>query len=109
MSYEDHFLNVRRADLHSQQHAYIVTYELRALLHNYNNLYEELKRSTSWWHYMDRTWLVVRTEMLSEFSGKLLPLVSKNDSLLVMPVIGLAAGLLPQQAWDWIKTNISPY
>jgi hypothetical protein len=87
---------------------YIICYQLTAFFWNYNKLFEELKRSLNWCHYLDRTWIVIRTEELHELSELLIPFIYPhlNDRLLIMPARGPAAGMLPQEAWDWITTNI---
>lgn len=92
--------------LYKTRHAYIVSYDLKAFSWNYTKLFEELKRSPIWWHYLNSTWIVVRDETLYELQDLLLPLIYKNDSLLIMPAKGPAAGILPVDAWEWIKNNV---
>jgi hypothetical protein len=91
--------------------AYIVCYDLKAFSWNYNKLFDELNRSLGWWHFLDRTWIIIRNESLEELSTLLLPLIYQNvnDSILIMPAKGPAAGMLPQEAWEWIRQNVPNY
>lgn len=41
---------------------YCVSYDLNKAGQNYNDLYEELKKSPNWWHHLDSTWLIVTNE-----------------------------------------------
>lgn len=89
--------------------AYIVTYDLKAFSWNYNKLFEELMRSQGWCHYLDKTWIVIRQELLHELQELILPLIYENDSILIMPAKGPAAGRLPAEAWEWIRANVPNY
>jgi hypothetical protein len=89
--------------------AYIVTYDLKAFSWNYNKLFEELMRSSTWWHYLDKTWIVVRQESSYELQQLLVPLIYENDSILIMSAKGPATGRLPADAWEWIRANVPDY
>ena len=85
---------------------YIVTFDLKGPAFTYRALAEELQRSPSWWHYITSTWIVIRYESLFELGPKLRALIGPNDQLLIMPAKGPADGLLPKDAWEWIRKNL---
>lgn len=86
--------------------AYIVTYDLKQSIESYTPLFEELRRSFKWSHYIDNTWIVLRYETLAELGPKLRPLIFQPDHLLIMPAKGPADGWLPNDAWQWINENV---
>jgi hypothetical protein len=85
-----------------------VTYELRAVPGNFNYMefFLELQRSLTWWHYLTNTWLVIRPETFEEMQRLFVPLISNQDSLLILPAQRPAVGYLPQDAWDWINRHL---
>ena len=87
-------------------YAYLVSYDLKGPLQSYEPLFNELKESVYWWHYLNATWIVVRNETLVELGLKLRGLIFNNDRLLIVPAKGPADGWLPKEAWDWINTNV---
>lgn len=87
---------------------YVVSYNLRRAKGRYEELFKALESSRSWWHYLDSTWLVVTHESANQLTKRLSSSLNKEDSLLVMQVVGSSHdGWLPQEAWDWIKRNQS--
>ena len=84
-----------------------VSYDLNKTGQNYSELYEELKKSTSWWHYLDSTWLIYTHESASQLSERLLKHLDKNDRLLVIRVTNDYAGWLTQEAWNWIRQYVT--
>jgi hypothetical protein len=86
----------------------LVTYDLNKPGQNYKDLHEAIKGlGSAWWHYLDSTWLVRTALSANQASDKLLPVIDKSDSLLVLNVSGDAyAGWLEQDAWNWIKENL---
>ena len=87
-------------------YAYLVCYDLKQPPDRYQPLFDELKRSHQWWHYLTSTWVVLRYETLIEVGQKLRPLIFKGDSLLIMPAKGPAVGWLPGKAWEWLGNNV---
>lgn len=85
---------------------YIVCYDLKQPIDRYTPLFDELKKSYKWWHYLTATWIVLRYEALVELGPKLIPLIFQGDRLLIMPAKGPAHGWLPADAWTWISTNV---
>ncbi len=86
--------------------AYCVSYDLEADEGDYSGLYEVLKSSKHWWHYLDSTWLIVSEFDAAELWEHLSPHVRSSDRLLIIGVSGQSQGLLPKKAWRWIERNV---
>lgn len=86
---------------------YCVSYDLNKAGQNYNGLYDELKKSSNWWHFLDSTWLIYTAESAEQLSERLRKNIDHNDYLLVIKVIHPKAGWLPQKAWDWINQHVT--
>src|SRR5947208_3217570 len=87
---------------------YCVSYELRVAGKNYEPLYNELKKSTRWWHYLQSTWLIQTDETAVQVWQRLVAHVDQQDSVLLIEVRNNAQGWLPKDAWDWIRDNVPP-
>ena len=90
-------------------HVYIVSYDLNKTGQDYNGLYEELKKSPSWWHYLDSTWLIYTSESADQVWQRISKHFDQNDRALILkaqPGLSNRAGWLEQKAWDWIRTYI---
>jgi hypothetical protein len=85
---------------------YCVSYDLNSPGQDYKNLYNELKRSNSWWHYLESTWLINTNETASQFCERLRKHIDKNDGLLIIEVTNNYQGCLSEEAWKWIRENV---
>ena len=86
---------------------YCVSYDLKKAGQNYNALYEELKGSYSWWHYLDSTWLISTQESADQLCDRLLRHLDQNDRLLVIKVVRSYQGFLSEDAWKWIREHVT--
>jgi len=86
--------------------AYSITYDLKTPGRDYNGLYEAIKASGKWWHYLDSTWIVITNETSQQIWERLEKSVDKNDFVLIIEVKRNSFGWLPKDAWDWINTNV---
>ncbi len=86
--------------------AYSITYDLKSPGSNYEKLYEVIKDTGKWWHFLESTWLVVSNETSQEIWDKIAPVVDKNDFILIIEIKRNYYGWLPKDAWDWIDTNV---
>jgi len=86
---------------------YCVSYDLNKTGQNYSALYEELKKSSSWWHYLDSTWLIYTSETADQLSERLLKHTDQNDRLLVIKVVKSYQGWLNEEAWKWIREHVT--
>ena len=90
--------------------SYAINYDLRKPGADYQALFDEIKRSQTWWHYLESTWLVVTQETPDQIWSRLVKYVDKNDYLLIIEIRDNCQGWLPKDAWDWIHTNVpKPY
>ncbi len=87
---------------------YLVTYDLNRPGQEYEELYEELKTSSAWWHYLDSTWLIVTQESISELNNRIKDkIIDENDRLLIFDITNMDYdGWLSEKAWQWIRNNI---
>ena len=69
--------------------------------------HQELERSPSWWHYIDKTWLISTDETLEQLSQRLRQHLGPEDMLLITRFSSECAGVLPPEAWDWIEEKMS--
>ena len=86
--------------------AYTITYDLKAPGRDYKALYEAIKKSGAWWHYLESTWIVITEETVVTLWNRLAPNIDKNDYLLIIEVRDNVQGWLPKDAWDWIHKNV---
>jgi hypothetical protein len=86
---------------------YCVSYDLKSDDNaDYTGLYEVLKSSKHWWHYLESTWLVVVDATAEQLWTRLTPHIQDGDRVLVIGVTSDSQGALPPKAWDWITRNI---
>jgi len=82
---------------------YVITYDLNREGQNYAQLYEELKKSPQWWHYLDSTWMIHTNENANDIYTRLAKHIDKNDHILVIEVGVDRQGWLPEKAWEWFR------
>lgn len=80
-----------------------ITYDLKSRSKNYAPLYDAIKQSSKWWHYLPSTWLVYTADTPDMVWNRLSSLIDKNDRLLIVEVTGNYQGWLPPDAWKWIN------
>lgn len=85
---------------------YSVTYDLRQPGRSYQPLYDELKNSTRWWHYLQSTWLIYTDETATQLTDRLRAKMDNNDYVLVIRVCDDRDGWLPKDAWEWITSYV---
>jgi hypothetical protein len=90
----------------SPMNVYCVSYDLKKPGQDYEPLYEQLKKSLGWWHYLDSTWLISTFEDAQTLASRLLSVIDANDRLLVIRVSNERQGWLPKDAWDWIALHV---
>jgi len=86
--------------------AYSITYDLKAPGRNYDSLYEAIKQSGTWCHYLESTWIVVSYETSQQIWNRIAPTIDKNDFVLIIEVRNDCHGWLPKDAWEWISKNV---
>jgi len=86
---------------------FVVSYDLNKPGQDYKGLFDELKRSPNWWHYLDSTWLIYTTESVQKVFDRLAPHVDKNDRILIIRAMNDYQGWLSEEAWQWIRQYVS--
>lgn len=86
---------------------YLFTYDLYpSSPRNVEPLKNELRKSTAWCNYLERTWLIGTYESYDRLNARLAVHLSANDYWLVVRITYEYTGWLPNEAWDWIvKTS----
>lgn len=85
---------------------YLITYDLKNKLRNYDDLYVAIKNLGDWWHYLDSTW-IIKTNLTS--SSQIWPYlvehITTTDRLLIIKIDPDDKwGWLSQDAWDWLNS-----
>lgn len=87
--------------------AYCISYDLKTANRNYTGLFDALKKSPKWWHFLESTWLIQTTEDPNQVWERLAPTIDSKDFLLIIEVKGNVQGWLPKDAWTWIHSNVT--
>lgn len=84
---------------------YLITYDLKNKIRNYDNLYLAIKSIGVWWHYLDSTW-IIKTNLTSlQIWDYLAPHITTIDYLLIIKIDSNDKwGWLPQDAWNWLNS-----
>lgn len=82
---------------------YIVSYDLRKKGKAYIGLFEQLKNSPAWCHYLDSTWLIHTSESAEQLYQRLSAHLDEDDAILITEFSGRYFGFLPEKAWEWIN------
>lgn len=85
--------------------AYLITYDMD-FNDNYASLEKQLKQYEKWWHYLERTWIIVTDETPQEVWYKIENKINKKNNLLIIAITKESEGWLNRKAWDWIKENV---
>lgn len=86
--------------------AFSISYDLKVPGRDYGGLYEAIKHSGKWWHYLDSTWIVITNESAQQIWTRLAQHIDKNDYVLIVEILDNVQGWLPKDAWDWIHANV---
>ena len=85
---------------------YCVSYDLNNEKQDYQALQAELKRSTSWWHHLESTWLIATPETADQLFVRIRPFIDKDESVLIIRVAPEKSGWLSKTAWDWMAKHL---
>jgi hypothetical protein len=84
----------------------LVTYDLKSPGWNYEPFYSALRDQGKWLHYITATWLIATPNTPEGVYNAIGPHLTTKDFVLILPVGRPAFGFLPQEAWDWINSNV---
>lgn len=85
---------------------YVVSYDLRKPGKDYKGLWDELKNSPRWWHYLESTWLIATSENATQVHKRLRSHLDTGDNILIIQAGNNIQGWLPEEAWKWIKREL---
>lgn len=84
----------------------LVTYDLNAPSKDYEELYKTLKTASSWWHYLDSTWLLYTSTPYGTWCDNIRKVIDENDHFMVVDITKQPRnGWLPKKAWEWIRSH----
>ncbi len=71
-------------------------------------IHDEISRNShSWWHYMENVWIVCTDKSIATWQKWIACQLQEGGHLLLIELHhGERQGLLPQQAWTWLKGHI---
>ena len=86
---------------------YLVAYDFPGSSDKYSALFDELKRSPGWWHYIDSVWLLSTDESADEIYDRLERFLDNEISLFITETGNDHQGWLPDRAWKWIRKHVN--
>ena len=86
---------------------YLVAYDFPGSSEKYSELFNELKDSPRWWHYIDAVWLLITDESADEIFERLEPYLDDDISLFITEIGNDHQGWLPDRAWKWIRKHVT--
>lgn len=84
---------------------YLVAYDLPGSSDEYSDLFDELRKSPRWWHYIDAVWLLSTDETANEIYARLEPHLYEEINLFITEIGNDRQGWLPRKAWKWIRKH----
>lgn len=89
---------------------YLISYDLNKSDKNYDGVFNAIKESsangTTWWHYLDSTWIIKSNLSVNDISSKIKLEADENDFFIVIEIKNNKQGWLPQKAWDYLNNTI---
>lgn len=85
---------------------YLVAYDLKQPHKNYEELYEEIRKYDSYWHYFNSLWLIYTIDTANTIYNKLHKYIDNTDYLLIFELNKDCQGWIPIEAWEWINSHI---
>jgi hypothetical protein len=85
---------------------YNVSYDLNKTGKDYKGLHEELKKTGTWIHLLDSTWLLFTAESATQIYNRLRPHIDQDDNIMIAQITNNYSGWLPENAWNWVKQCI---
>ena len=89
---------------------YLIGYDLNKTGKDYESLIQKIKNSFStWWHHLDSTWIVKSNLTAVAIRDMLIPLIDKDNELLIVGLTGEAAWTgFNDKGSKWLTDNIQP-
>ena len=61
--------------------------------------------SNGWWHHFSNVWIINTSLSMNQVHNNLIPNISTLDRIMLIEIKENYQGWLPQEAWDWLKSN----
>lgn len=85
---------------------YLISYDLKVPGKDYDALYKVLKSASSWWHYLDSTWLIYTNDSVDTWQNRIKTSIDNNDYFIIVHFDSQSySGWLPKDAWNWITQH----
>ena len=84
---------------------YLVAYDFPGSSDKYSDLFDELKKSRGWWHYIDSVWLLNTDESADEIYERLERYLDDDINMFITEIGNDYQGWLPDRAWKWIRKH----
>ena len=82
---------------------YIIGYDLNIPGQDYNKLIEAIKKTGTWWHQLDSTWIVESNLSAEKIRDILIQYLDRNDKILVAKLSGESAWAgFDKTGSDWL-------
>ena len=82
----------------------LITYNLKSPGKDYSQFYELIKSASSWFHYIDSTFIIQTNKSAKEWGDDLHEKMEYGDRILVVDITKKDRwGWLPKEAWEWLK------
>ena len=82
---------------------YLVAYDFTGSPDKYSDLFDELRESPGWWHWIDSVWLLRTEESANQIYERLEPHLDDDINLFITDIGNDYQGWLPSKAWKWIR------
>ena len=86
---------------------YLIAYDFTGSSDKYSDLFDELKKSPRWWHYIDAVWLLSTDESANQIYTRLEPYLNDDISMFITEIGNDHQGWLPDKAWKWIRKHVN--
>lgn len=81
----------------------LITYQFLDKAPDAQGLETAIKSYGTWWHHLNKVWLIETKESCAEVYNKLTPFFNEEDRLLVVQIGADYAGWLNKEAWVWLQ------
>lgn len=87
---------------------YLIGYDLNRPKQDYAGLIDKIKSiSSTWWHHLDSTWIIVHPGSAEAIRNSLAPYIGGNDELLVIALSGEGAWRgFNDKGSKWLLNNL---
>lgn len=88
------------------EYCYLILFELKRPLKNYDNFYKAMKEYGTWGRLTKSTWAIISYDSPSQIRDYLSQFIAKGDRLIIVKSGGRAAWKNSIADNDWMKNNL---